>query len=315
MAYSLREYREEDWEFVKGISQSIYARKTGSFSIVSKVRDAGMLRKHVILDEEDVVVGYGLLWVQTKSPYFIVKMENLLHPKHEHSAAAGLLFGKMYDEALAIAPDLILARAFDDQECLLQHYNQYGFVENHRMMHVYLNLAEADISSTQDVESMLSARGIRMTSLADELVEDPDAYVKLKALHEATFADYPTESYFSPTSPDDTWLKHEENIPEAHFIAVKGQDYIGHSHLMRMSSDSGNLRQGLTATLKDFRGRGVATALKRTGIDYARRNGYKGIFTASRSTNIPMRTVNRNLGWQPHYSEIRLEKVLRGVDP
>jgi GNAT superfamily N-acetyltransferase len=214
---------------------------------------------------------------------------------------------------MEIAPEIVLARVFDDQECLMQHYGQYGFVENHRMVHVFLKLEDADIGPSKEAENRLNALGIRLTTLAEELVSNSVAYAKLKTLHEATFADYPTESYFPPTSPNDAWLKHEENIPEAHFIAVKGQNYIGHSHLMKIPSDSGNLRQGLTAVLRDFHGMGIATALKRRGIDYAKRNGYKGIFTASRSTNIAMRTVNRNLGWQPHYSEIRLEKVIRGV--
>jgi GNAT superfamily N-acetyltransferase len=308
MAYRLREYRVEDWESVTDISHSVYARKTGSFSIVSKLQDAGMVGKRVILDNNDAVAGYGLLWVQTKSPCYILKMESLLHPKHENSVAAVLLFNRMNKDALEIAPDIVLARVFDDQECLLQRYGQYGFVENHRMVHVYLNLADVDVSPSSEVANRLSAQGIRLTTLSDERISDPDAFAKLKMLHEATYADYPTEPYFPPMPPNDAWLKHEENIPEAHFIAVKGQDYIGHSHLMRIPSDSENLRQGLTAVLRDFRGMGIATALKRRGIDYARKNGYNGIFTASRSTNIAMRTVNRNLGWQPYYSEIRLEK-------
>ncbi|MCC2684951.1 MAG: GCN5-related N-acetyltransferase [Paenibacillaceae bacterium] len=309
MAYSLREYRAEDWELVTDISHLVYARKTGSFSIVSKLQDAGMLRKHVILDDRDTVAGYGLLWVQAKSPCFILKMENLLHPKHENFVAADLLFSKMVEDSLEIAPDIVLARAFDDQEFLLQLYGQYGFEENHRMVHVYLNLADAGTSSLE-VENRLNSSGIRLTTLSDERASDPDADAKLKTLHRATFADYPTEPYFPPTSPNDAWLKHEDNIPEAHIIAVKGQDYIGHSHLMRMPSDSGKLRQGLTAVLRDFRGIGIATALKRRGIDYAKKNGYTGIFTASRSTNFAMRTVNSNLGWQPHYSEVRFEKII-----
>jgi predicted GNAT family acetyltransferase len=91
--------------------------------------------------------------------------------------------------------------------------------------------------------------------------------------------------------------------------AQNPETYIGHSHLMKMESDSDILIQGLTATLGEFRGKGVATALKVKGIEYAKRNGYIGIFTSHRDTNIPMKTVNDKLGFLPSYNEVRLEKT------
>jgi GNAT superfamily N-acetyltransferase len=77
---------------------------------------------------------------------------------------------------------------------------------------------------------------------------------------------------------------------------------------MNLPSDPQNLIQGLTATLKEFRGEGIATALKVRGIEYAKKMGYKDILTSTRNTNTPMEAVNRKLGWRSNYSEVRLEK-------
>lgn len=308
MRTSVREYHELDFDQVKSISDFVYAKKIGSFSLVSNLQESRMLRKYVVTNETKCVLGYGLIWEQSASPYLILKIEILFHPDQEVEEQ---LFEKILNDIQVIGPYAIQARTFHDQTRLLQFYEKHGFVENHRMMHVYLPLLNIDLTPFEELENKLNAQGIAITTLAEERVSDGNYFSKLQALNNLTWADYPTEPLVPSTSPNDQMLTHEDNISEAYFIARMGELYIGHSHLMKLPSDPQNLIQGLTATLREYRGKGIATALKIKGIEFANRMGYKGILTSTRNTNAPMDAVNKKLGWRPNYSEVRLEKILK----
>lgn len=305
MPSTVREYQELDFEQVASISDSVYAKRPGSFSLVSNLQNCRMLKKYVVTNENQRVTGYGLLWEQTTSPYLILKVEILFYSDH---VVEELLFDTIINDIQIIGPYAIQARAFHDQTRLLQFYEKHGFAENHRMEHLYLSLLNIDLIPFGEIENKLNSQGIVITTLAEERISDADYFSKLQTLNNLTWADYPTEPLVPPTPPNDRMLTREYNIPDAYFIAKMGPLYIGHSHLMNLPSDPQNLIQGLTATLRDFRGEGIATALKVRGIEYAKRMGYKGILTSTRNTNVPMETVNRKLGWRSNYSEVRLEK-------
>jgi GNAT superfamily N-acetyltransferase len=296
MTFIVREYLEQDFEEVLSISDSVYGKRIGSFSLVSNLKDSRILRKYVVTNGKERVIGYGLIWEQRTSPHLILKVEILFNPE--------------YDIQI-IGPYAIQARTFHDQIQLLQIYEKLGFVENHRMMHVYLPLSDIDLTPFVEIENKLNSLGIVVTTLAEELISDVDYFSKLQTLNNLTWADYPTEPLVPQSSPNNQMLTHEDNIPDAYFIAKMGQLYIGHSHLMKLPSDTENLIQGLTATLREFRGEGIATALKVKGIEFAKRMGYKGILTSTRNTNGPMEAVNKKLGWRTNYSEVRLEKILK----
>ena len=61
---------------------------------------------------------------------------------------------------------------------------------------------------------------------------------------------------------------------------------------------------GMTAVARDWRGRGVASALKRATIAWAAANGIEALETANDTDNAPMRAVNERLGYRPLPDEI-----------
>ncbi|MBP1993253.1 GNAT family N-acetyltransferase [Paenibacillus eucommiae] len=309
MSYIVREYEECDLDQVSSISRSVYDNKAGSFSIVSNLQDKRMLRKYVVAGEDGQIIGCGLLWEQSTKPYLILKVE-ILFSDNENLMGADNLYTYIENDIKIINPNVLQARMFDDQEHLLELYRNKGFAKNHSMMHDYLNVTDYEPTPNAELENRLRLRNIFLTTLSKEQVSDINYFQKLQMLNTNTWADYPTDPLLPPSSPSDYWLSHEDNIPDAYFIAKIGQLYIGYSHLMKMIFNSNDLIQGLTASLREFRGIGIATALKIKGIEYAKRNGYNGIFTSYRNTNISMGKVNRKLGWRPNYCEVRLEKIL-----
>jgi mycothiol synthase len=85
-------------------------------------------------------------------------------------------------------------------------------------------------------------------------------------------------------------------LPELCFLALAGEEVIGYAVLQ----DSGERAfHGLTVTRRDWRRRGVATALKQAEISTAKRAGYKRLLTESEERNEPMRRLNEKLGFVP----------------
>jgi mycothiol synthase len=85
-------------------------------------------------------------------------------------------------------------------------------------------------------------------------------------------------------------------LPELCFLALAGDEVIGYAFLQ----DSGERAfHGLTVTRREWRRRGVATALKHAEIATAKRAGFKRLLTESEERNEPMRRLNEKLGFVP----------------
>jgi GNAT superfamily N-acetyltransferase len=95
--------------------------------------------------------------------------------------------------------------------------------------------------------------------------------------------------------------------PELFFIALAGDEPIGYATMDNFGKDA---YHGLTAVGRNWRHRGVATALKHTQIAKAKRLGFRRLVTASEERNAPMRNLNAKLGYRPEPSLSTV--VLRG---
>ena len=93
--------------------------------------------------------------------------------------------------------------------------------------------------------------------------------------------------------------------PEAYFVAHDGGDVLGYAYL---TQENGVWTHGFAAVARAHRGRGVAGALKRAQIRWAKENGIASVRTATETRLVQMRALNERFGYRPLYTEI----VLRG---
>jgi GNAT superfamily N-acetyltransferase len=85
--------------------------------------------------------------------------------------------------------------------------------------------------------------------------------------------------------------------PELCFIALAGEEVVGYAALHATGAECFH---ALTATRRDWRRRGVASALKRAEIAAVIRSGrYRRLLTESEERNEPMRRLNEKLGFVP----------------
>ncbi|PMP85097.1 MAG: GNAT family N-acetyltransferase, partial [Roseiflexus castenholzii] len=175
---------------------------------------------------------------------------------------------------------------------------QTGFTEMLRSWEMLLDPRAVDVAPLQRHVARAEASGIRLTTLAAQRAVDPDWLPKLHALHFTLNRDVPL-----PDAPNITLEWFEQfalTCPEAFFIAMDGDRYIGESVMHPDERQPGVLKQHLTGVLREYRGRGVAMALKVLTIAYAQTCGYTQISTWVESTNASMLAINERLGFTRH---------------
>ena len=159
-------------------------------------------------------------------------------------------------------------------------------------------ISELDVASAPDP----GPAGIPLVTFA----ERPDL---ARALFEIAL-----ESYCDQPGRSDTRIESYESWrswgldphpPEAFFIALVEETALGYGFL-EVHADAG--KHGFTAIGRAARGHGIASAIKRAQIAWAKEHGLRTLRTANETRLQGMLALNRRLGYRPLYEEI----ILRG---
>jgi GNAT superfamily N-acetyltransferase len=110
----------------------------------------------------------------------------------------------------------------------------------------------------------------------------------------------------------DQWEREWITCPEATFVALAVDDgrVLGCAGLQPDADAPGRAENALTAVDRDWRGRGIATALKRTALAWAADNGIREVYTWTQSGNDEMRRLNERLGYVLRSESISLRAPL-----
>jgi GNAT superfamily N-acetyltransferase len=134
--------------------------------------------------------------------------------------------------------------------------------------------------------------------------ERPDLAPALFALAQIAHPDQPGRS---ESTISDAWFEWglAANPPDSYFIALDGDKLLGYGYL---EHDDGQWKNGFMAVAREARGRGVAGAIKRAQIAWAKANDVPTLRTANEVRLEGMLALNRRFGYRTLYDEI----VLRG---
>jgi GNAT superfamily N-acetyltransferase len=147
--------------------------------------------------------------------------------------------------------------------------------------------------------------GVSVTTLA----EQPELASRLyQELALAAFEDMPTPRKVEITPGQ--WEAEWVTWPEATFAAFAGDELVGMACLLRDVDQPERAENGLTTVRRDFRGRGLARALKETTIAWASERGIREIYTWTQTGNENMQAVNEKLGYVTRAVSISLRRSL-----
>jgi GNAT superfamily N-acetyltransferase len=163
---------------------------------------------------------------------------------------------------------------------------RFGFREVGRQVEQVRAIAEHEAAP-------LVPSGVEVVSLADR----PE--LRVRTYHELAlqaFEDMPTPMPIEISVED--WEREWISWPEGSFVALAGDEIIGCAGLIRDDDHPDRAENSLTAVRRDWRGRGLARALKEQTIAWASANGLREIYTWTQTGNEGMRTVNEKLGYR-----------------
>jgi GNAT superfamily N-acetyltransferase len=143
--------------------------------------------------------------------------------------------------------------------------------------------------------------GVRLTTLAAE----PDLVEGVHGVALEAFPDIPGGK--EPDAVGDLAEFRARDVDrasipaDAFFVAIDAATgrVVGYASLMMLPGSRTVAWHDMTAVVREWRGRGVAGALKRATIGWAIDNGLEALETGNDVDNRPMRAVNARLGFRP----------------
>jgi GNAT superfamily N-acetyltransferase len=173
-----------------------------------------------------------------------------------------------------------------------------------------LDLSQFDEHRFDDLLARLRSDGFRFFSLADEGVTDEHKR-RLYDVNRAAALDnpgndgsFPDFYAFSKNVFEASWFRADTQLLAAHADRWAGIAAIG------IYPADGHAYNAFTGVLREYRGRGLAQALKVQTILLAKKEGMRYIRTHNDSNNAPMLAINRKLGYKPEPGYYKIVCVL-----
>jgi mycothiol synthase len=214
--------------------------------------------------------------------------------------------------AFALSQDAqkLLTWVREDNAAALRFAEAHGFVLETVATASALDLESFDFSVFDDPAIRLEASGVRFT----DLEHWGDTLEHRKAFHAAFLV-------FMQDVPN---IEYQPSFEEFARVTLGRKSFTAPG--VRLALDAQNRVIGWTgldfdvSTMKtycygtwvqaDYRGRGVAFALKLAACRWALAHGAKRIVTDNDSDNAPMLTINTKLGFKPEIGLCRLQRVI-----
>jgi GNAT superfamily N-acetyltransferase len=236
-----------------------------------------------------------------------------VHPDHQRQGIGTAIYDHIIDTLAEKEPNILDSWTREDKTEAIDFLKKRGYEQVMRGQISRITLSEFDPEEFADVVERVKASGVRIVTLAELREEDPDWQKKLWELDWLLSLDVPEvdepkkrefDIYVKQTFETPTFF------PEAFFIALDGDEYVGLSMLERNLADKTKLQTDLTGVVRSHRRRGIATALKVHALAKARETGVEFVETDNEENN-PMYTLNVKLGFKPTPGWVHMRKDMR----
>lgn len=195
----------------------------------------------------------------------------------------------------------------------MRFFADYGFKRVTVEQLSKLTLATFESEKFRPILAKMHDAGIELLLLRQLQQRDADWRTLLYDLYITVNPDIPTtgeKRYEGFDKWCETRIAGPTFDPDNWFVAVKDGQYIAQSNgTINREGDSPIFYTGMTTVRREWRRKGVATALKLTIIDHLNTQGIAEIHTSNDAQN-PMYQLNLAMGFEPMPSWVRVEKSL-----
>ena len=234
-------------------------------------------------------------------------------PEWQGTGVGERLYNGLISALQPFDPILLRAMTREDKVRSVRFLTDRGFVEEMRDWESRLDMAAFDPSAFADAEAAVAAKGVTIRTLSEIKSLYPDWARKLFDLDWTVVLDMPSPDVHTiPTF--ENWeqnvLRSPNFLPDAWFIALDGDTFVGESALWK-ESGSQNLNVGATGVRREYRRRGIALALKLRACTFAKNYGCVQIRTWNAQTNRAMLSINESLGFIKQPAWVAYAKTMR----
>jgi GNAT superfamily N-acetyltransferase len=255
----------------------------------------------LLVEEDGTAVGAGRLTPGWHSPPGVARADVRVAPDARGRGIGSALLAELQRRADGLSVPTLEVEVRDDDAGSLAWTERRGFAEVGRSVRLALDLTAIDEPAVEPPD------GIEIVSWA----ERPDLS---RGIYEVACEAYPDEpgSGDVEMEPFEGWLSQDMqgsgDRAEAVFVALAGDEVAGYAKLS-LSVRAGYVMHDMTGVKRSFRGRGIASALKRAEIAWAKREGYRRLETFNDELNAPIRALNEKHGYRPARGSVTLRRT------
>ena len=239
-------------------------------------------------------------------------MKVIVAPQERGHGLGTQMYAAALEAACAHGATHLESRVREGDRVSLQFAERRGFRIEHHTFESTLDLTSFDEHRFDVLMTRLQQEGFRFFSLAEAGVTEENKQ-KLYAINRASGLDnpgnngvFPDYYAFSKNVFEASWFRADTQI-----LVAQGDQWVGLAAIGIYPVDN-HAYNAFTGVLREYRGRGLAQALKLQTILIAKREGLRYVRTHNDSNNVPMLAVNRKLGYQPEPGHYELLCV---IDP
>ena len=181
-----------------------------------------------------------------------------------------------------------------------------GYDEVDRGWESSLDLTHCDPDSLRHAIDHVASSGIRIASATTFALGRDDWKQELHRLYTEVEQDvpgpFPIETM--PLSDFEALSLGRRFLSDGFFVALDGEKLVGLTEPQRVDGAPQEISQNLTGVQIDYRGRGIAMALKSQSAIWAIDNGYTSVRTHNAQSNSSMLAINHRLGFKPNHATI-----------
>jgi GNAT superfamily N-acetyltransferase len=262
----------------------------------NKLADDIHFRYAACLNEQ--VIGYGIIFKGATEAQPIFSVWLTIDAAYRKQGYGSQFYDFLAQQAVERGATEFSSECLDNQPDSLAFAQKRGFEIRRHAFGSKLDLTTFNAEALLPMVEKVKEQGIRFTSLAGEGNIEA-AQRKLFELNTVTANDNPgTEGNYQNTFENfqakvlnAQWFRADGQI-----LAVDGECYVGLG-AVGFEPDEMKAFNAFTGVDKDYRGRGIAQALKVLAAQYAESKGAQVIVTDNDSENAPMLAVNDRLGY------------------
>jgi mycothiol synthase len=220
-------------------------------------------------------------------------------PEHRRRGVGSALLAAIAEAARDAGKSMLVGRTTADRPDAIAFLANRGFHEHDRMKAVRLDLAGVAPPAVD------APAGVEITTLEAR----PDLVDGVYAVAVEAFPDIPSNVPMATGTLEEFRARDVDRaiVPKGAFavgLDAATERVVGYANLILVPGNPRVAWHDMTAVVRSWRGRGLATALKRATIGWAIANGLEALETANDTDNAAMRAVNARLGYRPLPDEV-----------